>query len=443
MSRTPLTHGRAPVLRPSRGRATLPRQASPAIPATRRWPRVLGAVFLVVTLLGFLALSGKAFAPTPPPDITQRRLSDKLVPRSGALWGSSQVTSGLEHRLGREFAIAHFYNDWDDNFPTPAERARATNGSILFIDWTPQIFGASTTFSWASIAGGSHDAVIDAAADRINAFGQKLFFSFDHEPESGVGKLGTVAEFAAAYRHIHHRFAAKGVDNVVWVWNVMGYSGHYDMYANDLYPGDAYVDWIAWDPYNWYTCRGLAWTSFGDKVAQFYGWLQQHGFGDKPFMLAEYGTPERPGFSDAKAEWFAGIPAALQNRLPNVKALVYFQHPGRVPGCDWRVDTSPQSIAAFAAVGRHSYFNLVADSRPAAVGDNEVEQTVTPCFAAAYPRPGPVPSAVGVKEVVGFAGKACRPVLSAVSRACSALLGAGTVVDGADGRAAADGTRGT
>jgi hypothetical protein len=28
-----------------------------------------------------------------------------------------------------------------------------------------------------------------------------------------------------------------------------------------------------------------------------------------------------------------------------------------VPGCDWRVDTSPQSIAAFAAVGRHSYLN--------------------------------------------------------------------------------------
>jgi hypothetical protein len=340
-----------------RGRATLSHQASPAIPVTRQRPRVLGTVFLVVTLLGALALSVKAFAPTPAPDITQRRLSDKLVPRWGALWGSSRVTSELERRLGREFDIAHFYNDWDDRFPTPAQRARATNGSILFIDWTPRIFGASTTFSWASIDGGSHDAVIDAAADRIKAFGQRLFFSFDHEPESHVGKLGTVAEFAAAYRHIHDRFAAKGVDNVVWVWNVMGYSGHYDMYANGLYPGDAYIDWIAWDPYNWYTCRGSAWTSFGDKVAQFYGWLQQHGFGDKPFMLAEYGTPERRGFPDAKAEWFADIPSALQNRLPNVKAVIYFHHPGRVPGCDWRVDTSPQSIAAFAAVGRHSYLN--------------------------------------------------------------------------------------
>jgi hypothetical protein len=158
-------------------------------------------------------------------------------------------------------------------------------------------------------------------------------------------------------------------------------------------------------------------------------------------MLAEYGTPERPSFPDAKAEWFAGIPAALQNRLPNVKALVYFQHPGRVPGCDWRVDTSPQSTAAFAAVGRHSYFNPAADSRPAVGIMRSNKQS--PLLAAACPRLGPVPSAVGVKEVVGFAGRACRPVLSAVSRACSALLGAGTVVDGADGRAAADGTRGT
>jgi hypothetical protein len=348
---------REPLQSRPRGRATLPRQDSPAIPATRRRPQVLGTVFLVVTLLGVLALSVKAFAPTPAPDITQGRLSDKLVPRSGALWGSSRVTGELERRLGREFDVTHFYNDWDDRFPTPAEWARATNGSILFIDWTPQIFGASTTFSWASIADGSQDSVIDAAADRIKAFGQKMFFSFNHEPESGVGKLGTAAEFAAAYRHIHDRFAAEGVDNVVWVWNVMGYSGHYDMYANGLYPGDSYVDWIAWDPYNWYTCRGSAWTSFGDKVTRFYGWLEQHGFGDKPFMLAEYGTPERPGFPDAKAEWFADIPSALEDRLPNIKAVIYFHHPGRVPGCDWRVDTSPQSIAAFAAVGRHSYFN--------------------------------------------------------------------------------------
>ena len=110
-----------------RGRTTLPRQGSSAIPATRRRPQVLGTVFLVVTLLGVLALSVKAFAPTAAPDgITQRRLSDKLVPRSGALWGSSRVTSELERRLGREFDVAHFYNEWDDRFPTPAEWARAT-----------------------------------------------------------------------------------------------------------------------------------------------------------------------------------------------------------------------------------------------------------------------------------------------------------------------------
>jgi beta-mannanase len=280
-------------------------------------------------------------------------LGGKLVPTTGALWGSSNVTDSLESQLGRRFDISHTYHDWDDHFPNASEQARAGKGTILFLDWMPRIFGTDKIIPWANITNGSQDAVIDAEANQLKAFGRPLFLSFHHEPEDEVGRYGSASDFAAAFRHVHNRFAARGVSNVVWVWNVMGWSGGYGQYTGGLYPGDAYVDWIAWDPYNWYGCRGSTWTSFGDKVRQFYGWLESNGFRDKPFMLGEYGTGERSGDPGAKAAWFKGIPSELQSRLTNLKALVYFNHPGNI-GCDWRISSSSASLQAFAQVGQTS-----------------------------------------------------------------------------------------
>jgi beta-mannanase len=294
---------------------------------------------------------------TAPPVTTQPPIgggvSGKLVPRNGVLWGSSNVSDDLEAKLGRRLDISHTYHDWDDRFPNAAEQARAGHGSILFLDWMPRVFGTTKIVPWNSVANGSQDAVIDATADRLKAFGRPLFLSFHHEPENEVGQYGSASDFAAAFRHVHDRFAARGVGNVVWVWNVMGWSGGYGQYTGGLYPGDAYVDWIAWDPYNWYGCRGSTWTSFGDKAGQFYGWLKSNGFGDKPFMLGEYGTPERSGDPGAKAAWFGAIPSALQTRLTNLKALVYFNHPGNI-GCIWRIDSSSAALQAFAQVGQTS-----------------------------------------------------------------------------------------
>jgi beta-mannanase len=291
---------------------------------------------------------------TAPPAPPGGSVSGKLVPGSGALWGSSGVTDSLEAQLGRRFDISHTYHDWDDAFPNAGEVARANKGTTLLINWTPRFFGSSRIMPWRDVANGSQDAQIDATAGRVKAFGRKLFLAFHTEPEPQVGKYGSAADFVAAWRHIHDRFAARGVGNVVWVWNVTGSSGWFSLYTGGLYPGDAYVDWIGWDPYNWYTCHNNGWMSFGDKVGPTYNWFRQNGFGDKPFMLAEYGTRDMPGNPGAKADWFRGIVPALK-RLPNLKAVVYFNNGTANPGCDWRIDTTPQAQAAFSEVGRDGF----------------------------------------------------------------------------------------
>jgi beta-mannanase len=287
-------------------------------------------------------------------------LSDILVPARGALWGSSSVTPELETRVGRQFDIVKLYEDWTSNSPTPSE-ARLSPARILYIALTSRTFDASPDRCWADIAAGRLDADLHRHAANFKTFGRKLFFSFDIEPETRDGPCspgnaiaGSPAAFVAAWRHIKDVFDADGVTNLVYVWNVVGSDARL---SSSFYPGDAYVDWIAWDPYNWYTCHNSSWASFGDKVQPFYDWLQQHGLGDKPFMLSEYGSVENPADPNAKGNWFTDIPATIQNRLPNLKAIVYFNGWDGPSGCTFRLDSSAASLAGFARLGQDSYLN--------------------------------------------------------------------------------------
>jgi Glycosyl hydrolase family 26 len=293
--------------------------------------------------------------------------SHKLVPPCGAWWGTYAGTgladlAGREALAGRKFDLVHVYHDFDDVFPTPAE-ASLTPARWLFYDWGSRIFG-QTGICWGAIAAGDYDRAIDTEAAALRSFGQPVFLSFAAEPEDNVGQTcapdrtggvnGTAGQFVAAWRHVHDRLVGAGASNVIWVWNVSGASGPGTL---QLYPGDAYVDWIAWDPYNWYRCDGrhARWTSWSDKVAPFYDVLTRAGLTAKPWMLAEYGSDEDRASATRKGDWFRAIAREARAHWPMIKAFVYFD---RDHGdCEWNVDSSPDATAGFVQVGHDPYFN--------------------------------------------------------------------------------------
>jgi beta-mannanase len=141
------------------------------------------------------------------------------------------------------------------------------------------------------------------------------------------------------------------------VWSVTGASSYKTTYyVQGLYPGDDVVDWIGWDPYNWYRCHNSSWISFADKIHHFYDWLMANGHANKPFMLSEYGSRESDVDPLAKGQWFKDELAAMKaGTFPNLKALLYFDsHPTE---CDWRVDTSPASLDGFRQLANDPYLN--------------------------------------------------------------------------------------
>ncbi|MCO6006742.1 hypothetical protein NE236_17290 [Actinoallomurus purpureus] len=295
----------------------------------------------------------------------------KLMPKCGAYWGiysvqgaslTSAVTD-IEGKVGRRFDIVLRFHDFSNKpgpgvFPDAAERALGRS-RLLFFAWESKLYAGQQSYKWRDIAAGAYDrSVIQPVARRIRAYGQKVFMSFDPEMDRHITKgelKGTEAEYVAAARHVHDVFAKAGATNVVWVWTTTGtMSNENPQRMLNSYPGDAYVDWVGWDPYNFYKCHGTQWHSFDEKVGQTYRFLQKNGFAKKPFILPEYGTQYDPADPKRSLQWYREIPGVLRSKYPNIAGLIRFD---AGPGCNLKVDNGPGMLTSYAAAGRDSYLN--------------------------------------------------------------------------------------
>ncbi|WP_455358955.1 glycoside hydrolase family 26 protein [Streptomyces sp. SYSU K21746] len=300
----------------------------------------------------------------------------ELEPSCGAWWGAyvpyaangslKDAVYDFEKKIGRRLDLVYNYHDMsrgklDGELLTPDEQELGKD-RLLMLAWESTVWKephhanwTEDQLGWKNIASGKYDEeIIDPQARRIKAYGKRIFFSFDQEADFRVKDAGTPAEYVAAYRHLHDRFEKLGVDNVVWVWTVSGYLEHAGL-MKQLYPGDAYVDWIAMDQYNYFLChKSPNWLDFDKSQRPSYDWLRANISDSKPVMLAEYGTAPDPADPDRQREWYAAVPEAVRT-MPKVKALVQWNR--AVPGenCDLTVN-SGSALEGYREAGQDKWF---------------------------------------------------------------------------------------
>ena len=161
------------------------------------------------------------------------------------------------------------------------------------------------------------------------------------------------ARYQQAWRHIVDVFRREGASNVRWVFNpnvgnpltnqATG-SSHWNWYAN-YYPGNEYVDYVGAHGFNAPKLWGGQWNS---PAAMFDGPSADHMLSDlaqrypgKPIIIGEFASVE--GSGDAKARWIRDAYATLRSN-PNVVGAVWFNMDKET---DWRIDSTPASLAAF------------------------------------------------------------------------------------------------
>ncbi len=319
-------------------------------------------------------------------------VDENLVPECGVLFGTldppdSVVTAsptpiGLDHQreviqssvptsADFEFGVTRRYErgpaDAERTLRDLLEEAAGTTGRRIYFSWKVD----SGSGAWAEVAAGGYDEVLKSVAAVIDRSNQTVFLTIHHEPENDAE--GTAEEYVAMWRHtrdvIEKELAdGPGTGSVAWVMN---YKGHIDGGGLDevdaYYPGNNYVDWIAFNPYNWKYCGGESWQSFAEVARPMVEYLTTNGrfltAGEaKPLMVGETGVHEGRGETESKAQWFADVSATLQTEeFAAIKAVVYFNQVD--PNfCDWYWDSSPESAEAFAAMVTDPFFH------PASVG---------------------------------------------------------------------------
>jgi beta-mannanase len=260
--------------------------------------------------------------------------------------------------------IDHRFYSWGgDSWPGALERWDADNGRIPMIS----LGGRSSFPGLDAIADGAQDSYLAALADRVRAFGDRLFLrplwemngdwsAWGGAANNDGGQANGPAKYIRAWRHMHNIFAERGATNAVWVWSPNCIDKPADAWNHwtGYYPGDAYVDWVACDGYNWGTTMPYSeWRSW----ATIFGGPESvyADYATKPFMVAETASCEQGG---DKAAWLRDAEQFIAPSFPNVRAFVYFDaFSEQEVACDWRVTSSQAALDAFRTLAADPYFH--------------------------------------------------------------------------------------
>lgn len=223
---------------------------------------------------------------------------------------------------------------------------------------------AAGSASWRSVANAGPGSTLYNQivnwANTIKARGGHIMVDYNHEPEASAGgQHGTAADFIAAWRHVVTIFRNQGASNVEWTWQMTAWafrtSPSSSQYAAKWYPGDAYVDNVGADAYNWNTCgvgsgKYNELKTLGDPVIAF---AKAHHKAASFPEFASNQDAQRPTWLDNAHQYFL----ANQDVLT---AAFYFNRPPTVKAnndCKWPLSTSGDWQAFNRIVNDTSHFS--------------------------------------------------------------------------------------
>ncbi len=282
-----------------------------------------------------------------------------------APWDLSSAAA-FASEAGKRMSVLEWGQDWYDTnagssqptpqpFPVTLLDAVRQAGYLPVISWGSDQAAVSVPqpqFQLARITSGAYDSYLRTWAEAAAAWGHPLLLRFDWEmnfpsaPYSERNNGNRPGDFVAMWRHVHDVFVGAGATNVKWVWCPHASTRSSQPLAG-LYPGNAYVDWVGLDGYNWGSTPNVGddggWRSF-DQI--FSASLHQltHLAPGKPELIGEMASTERGG---SKAAWITNAYASISANYPAIGAVIWFNK--NADHMDWAIESSPSSQRAFAA----------------------------------------------------------------------------------------------
>ena len=264
-------------------------------------------------------------------------------------WNMEQVQA-LESWQDKKNAVIQIFTNWANDTTVINNLFNQqlpniwNNKNVPMITWEPFTGDSSAPNDIeVQIANGKFDAYINNWADRLKTYlagadgvyntgdDRRVYLRLAHEmngnwyPWSAARGGNSPGEYVRMWKHTKDIFDGKGLDanHLQWVWavnrdDVGGYS------AEQFYPGDTYVDWVAIDGYNWGTSQ--TWSRW-ETPEQVFGRMidRLRAITSKPLAITEVGSSTKTRFGTnvaAKSRWITDF----LNYVPakDVKMVCWF-----------------------------------------------------------------------------------------------------------------------
>jgi hypothetical protein len=291
----------------------------------------------------------------------------KVQPQKGCYVGTMYFFYGkgtykeFESVVGKapKVALLHQWLAQGWHFPSSTVASVLTDNLIPVVTWDSS--SLVIFYSLKGIAEGKANEDIRKFAKEAAKVNQPYFLRTFIEmtlPAQGHWPwAGQPQHFAKAWRQKWQVFEEEGANkNTTWVWNPY-VADNFDLWMEDYYPGDKYVDWIAFNGYNFGSSQThfKRWDTFDDLFQRAYKSTRKR-HPQKPIMLGEFACNEEPG----KARWIRDSYLAMENRYPEIRAEVWWDE-------DWTfhnikspmrgsIGSSKKSIEAFRETLKNPYF---------------------------------------------------------------------------------------
>ncbi|WP_339567196.1 glycoside hydrolase family 26 protein [Pseudokineococcus sp. 1T1Z-3] len=319
------------------------------------------------------SLVGAAPAPAPASaPLAERALLGAFVHQPGLVEGDPAGVAALEALLGRRLDVVHDFLPWGVPLARVADRAPERP---LLVSWAPSAQAVR------DLAAGRPDAYVDGVVADLAAREAATFLRFGYEMNGSWNAYSaaadggpSAAQFRQAWRELARRLDAAGADvPLVWCPNERDWPAVDGNRLEDYWPGADVVDVLGVDAYDWGSQRPRRGDgrhrSFEQVLARPYERVTAlPRTAHLPVWLCETGTTEVEGRPQAKGDWYRDLYAST--RFPRLAAVVHFsQDDQRDVQRDWRLDTSPESVAGLreALVGSGSTATA-SERAPAAAG---------------------------------------------------------------------------
>jgi hypothetical protein len=282
---------------------------------------------------------------------------------------------------GRRVAIWTIWRGWDPGgrpFPMAALVGARERGATPVIWWEPYIAPGAPDPKWTrnlNITAGLYDDYIRGWARDAKAFGSTILLRFAHQANAdylpwawdfSATDDNTVQTFIAAWRHVHRIFDEEGATNVKWVWSVATQTCAGDgktvafTVSNCMsrplgYPGNAWVDYMAFTWENWATAPSGSVVGSGPWIPMIDGFKpvvdRLKRVSDKPIYAVAISSAPDGG---NRANWIRNGYQAVHRDLPRVVAISWLHVDLSGPPTlhrDWRLTgTSLDAYAEIAAM---------------------------------------------------------------------------------------------